>query len=302
MSLVVTGGAGFIGRTLVSTLVVRGEHVVSVDRAPVRPRAGVTVITADLLADDERVAAALAAADAVFHLAGCPGVRDGGVDVAARRHRDNVLATARVLHTVPLRTPVLVASSSSIYGGSLGRPSTETDPLRPRGGYALSKARAEHLCARRAAAGGEVVVVRPFTVAGEGQRPDMALAQWIAAAAEGRPLCVLGSPKRSRDVTDVRQAAQAFVALVERGARGVVNVGTGVAHRLGDLVDAVAVALDRDVRTCVVPADPADVSATLADTRLLRRLTGFVPETDLPALVARQVAASGLARPLELAT
>jgi nucleoside-diphosphate-sugar epimerase len=302
---VVTGAAGFIGRALVSTLVARGEHVVAVDRAPDWPRPGVTVLTADLLENDPRLAGALAAADAVFHLAACPGVRDSRADIALRRHRDNVLATARVLELAPGRTPVLVASSSSVYGGAMGRPSAETDRLRPRGGYALSKARVERLCAQRAARGGEIVVVRPFTVAGEGQRPDMAIAQWIAAAAAGRPLRVLGSPDRTRDITDVRHAATAFAALVERGARGVVNVGTGVAHRLADLVDAIAAAVERDVRTSIRPADPAEVADTLADTRRLRRLIGFVPETDLPTLVARQVAAArprNLARPLEAAS
>jgi nucleoside-diphosphate-sugar epimerase len=298
VSVVVTGAAGFIGRTLVSTLVARGEHVVAVDREPDRPRQGVTVITADLLAGDERAGAALSAADAVFHLAGCPGVRDSRRDIAAHRLRDNVLATARVLELVPRRTPLLVTSSSSVYGGSAGRPSAETDPLRPRAGYAMSKARAERLCAERAAAGSEIVVVRPFTVAGEGQRPDMALAQWIAAAMSGRPLCVLGSLDRTRDVTDVREVARALVALVDRSARGVVNVGTGMPHRLADLVDAVAIAVGRDVRTYVQPAGPAEVTDTLADTRRLRRLAGFVPETELPALVARQAAAAGLARRL----
>lgn len=302
MSVAVTGAAGFIGRALVDLLVARGESVVAIDRAAGGLPTGARVIRADLLASDERVEIALRSADAVFHLAGCPGVRDNRSDIAQRRHRDNVLATARVLALVPVRVPVLVASSSSVYGGSAGAPSAEADPLRPRGGYAHSKARVESLCAQRAAGGGAVVAVRPFTVAGEGQRPDMALAQWIAAAVAGRPLRVLGSPDRTRDVTDVRQAAEAFVALVERGAGGVVNVGTGVGHRLKDLVAAVALVVDRDVRTCVVPADPAEATDTLADTRLLRRLAGFVPETDLRSLVARQVAATLPARELEFAS
>lgn len=186
----------------------------------------------------------------------------------------------------------MVTSSSSVYGGSAGRPCAEGDPLRPRGGYARSKVQVEVHCAGRLRRGGAVTVARPFTVAGEGQRPDMALARWIEAARSGRPLMVFGCPERTRDVTDVAEVGRALLALTERGVRGVVNVGTGVGHPLGELAAAVGAALDAEVRTVVTPAAAVEVSHTLADTRRLRRLAGFVPRTDLPALVARQVAAA----------
>jgi nucleoside-diphosphate-sugar epimerase len=290
MSTVVTGAAGFIGRSLVELLLARGERVVAIDRLPASPRPGCTVLAADLAAADDRVAVVLAAADRVFHLAALPGVRD-----RRDRHRDNVLATEAVLAAVPARTLVVFTSSSSVYGGSVaGRPSAEDDPLWPRGEYARSKATAETRCLARLAAGGRTLVVRPFTVAGPGQRPDMALARWIHAAAAGRPLRLHGSPYRTRDITDVAQVARALAALADREASGTVNLGTGTGHSLAALVAAVAGALDREVRTELVPAHPAEVSDTLADTRRLRRLLGWVPETDLPALVARQVAATAL--------
>jgi nucleoside-diphosphate-sugar epimerase len=164
--------------------------------------------------------------------------------------------------------------------------------LLPRGGYAFSKASVEELCVARLGSGATVTVVRPFTVAGEGQRPDMALARWIDAARAGRPLHVLGSPHRTRDVTDVRDAARALVVLAESRFKGPVNIGTGQAHSLADLVDAVAAAVDVPVRTVVEPAHQDEVADTLADTRRLRALVGFVPETDVPSLVARQARAA----------
>jgi nucleoside-diphosphate-sugar epimerase len=314
VTAVVTGSAGFVGGALVRAFLAAGEPVVGIDRRPhgdlphrdppyrdVPP--GLTVLTADLLDPDEVVTAALRTADVIYHLAGCPGVRDGGPDVHRRRHRDNVLATARVLHAAPPRTPVVVTSSSSVYGGSAGgRPCAERDPLRPRGGYARSKVTVEMLCRSRLRSGGLTTVVRPFTVAGEGQRPDMALAQWIRAARLGRPLRLLGSPDRTRDITDVRDVARVLVALGDRGRAGLsgpVNIGTGTGHSLRDIAAAVAAALEMPVRSYVQPADPAEVTDTLADTRRLRRLVGFVPSTDLHALVARQVAA-GSGEPVQL--
>jgi nucleoside-diphosphate-sugar epimerase len=300
--VVVTGAAGFLGRALTGALLADGETVTALDRRLYVGLAsdGLDVITADLLDRDDGIRQALASADTVFHLAGCPGVRDRGAAVAWARHRDNVLATARVLALVPRRTPLVVTSSSSVYGGAPGapgRPSVEDDPVRPLGGYARSKVAVEELCARRAAAGGNVVVARPFTVAGEGQRPDMALASWLAAARTDRPLRVLGSLDRTRDVTDVRDVVRVLRDLAAGGTPGTVNVGTGVGRPLRDLVAAVGAALDIDVRTVIVPAERVEPADTLADTRRLRALLGYVPRTDLLDLVASQAAASQAAAP-----
>ena len=162
MSVVVTGAAGFLGRALVASLAVDGIPVVAVDRRPPPDGPGVTALRADLLDRDPAVTEALRRADAVFHLAGRPGVRDTGAAADAARTRDNVHATAAVLATVPPGPPLVVTSSSSVYGGAAGRPSRESDPLRPLGGYARSKVAVERLCAGR-----PVAVLRPFTVAGE---------------------------------------------------------------------------------------------------------------------------------------
>ncbi len=291
MVAVVTGAAGFIGQTLVRVLAERGA-VLGVDRLPQPPTPGLTRITADLLDADPAVLSALASAEVVYHLAGCPDVRDRRADVAQRRHRDNVLATAAVLTAVPPDARLVVMSSSSVYGGTRGRrPSRESDRLRPRGGYAHSKVRTEQICEARAQAGGCVTVVRPFTVAGEGQRPGMALARWIAAARAGEPLLVFGSLERSRDITDVRQVAATLVDLGTRGTGGTVNLGTGVGHTLTELIEAVSRVLGVPVRTSVTRAEHAEVSHTLADTRALRRAIGWVPSTDLDQLLARQLSA-----------
>jgi nucleoside-diphosphate-sugar epimerase len=294
MAVVVTGSAGFLGRSVVAELLRRGVQVVSVDRQETPSPAAHLVLTGDLLDRDELVDAAFETADAVLHLAGCPGVRDDTPDVGRRRARDNVAATARVLAAVPAHVPVVVASSSSVYGGSAGAPSEERHPVSPRGGYARSKVAVEQLCARRAAGGGQVTVVRPFTVVGEGQRPDMAVSRWIAAAEAGTPLQVYGSLGRTRDLTDVRDVARVLALLAEpgRAPSGVLNIGTGRPHSLGALVAAVAGATGTPVRTLVTRAAAVEPADTWACTNRLRTVVGFVPQTDLREVVARQVAAA----------
>jgi nucleoside-diphosphate-sugar epimerase len=296
MSVVVTGAAGFIGAQLVRRLLAGGHAVVGIDRSPAMP-AGIAALVGDLAQPDDAMRSALGEADAVFHLAGCPGVRDRAPDVAGRRLRDNVIAGEQVLALTPAEVPLVVASSSSVYGGArrgpggADRPCAETDELVPRGGYARSKAVLEQRCAQRLDRGGRIVVLRPFTVAGEGQRPDMALSLWIDAARRGEPLRVLGSPLRRRDVTDVRDVVEACVRAATSGAQGIVNVGTGTGHTLAELAKAVQAAVGSDLPLVVEPVSAVEPPATLADTRRCQALLGFVPVTDLPALVRRQAAA-----------
>lgn len=305
MTVVVTGAAGFIGGHLVEALAARGERVVAIDRRAGMPAAATVRILADLVdAPAGVVDDALWEADAVFHLAARAGVRTprdhphGSTSPGRLRQRDNVLAAERVLRRVPDHVPVVVTSSSAVYGGSRhGRACHEHDPLRPRGGYARSKVALETRCHARAARGGLVAVARPFTVAGERQRPDMAIAQWIQAIHAGRPIRILGSPARTRDVTDVRDVVAGLLRLADRGVHGTVNLGTGTAHRLTAIARAVAAALGQPATFAVAPAHPADVPDTLADTRRCHHLLGLIPRTDLDLLIRRQVASASQARP-----
>jgi nucleoside-diphosphate-sugar epimerase len=183
-----------------------------------------------------------------------------GPGVDGLRYRDNVLAAERVLRAVPPSVPVVVASSSSVYGGALhgGRlhPSRESDPLRPCGGYARSKVELERRCWQRAAAGGLVAVARPFTVAGERQRPDMAIARRLAAVRGGQPIRILGDPNRTRDVTDVGDVAFGLLGMAARAVTGPVNLGTGVGHRLAEIASAVGAALGEQAEVVTERPDP----------------------------------------------
>lgn len=289
----VTGSAGFIGAHLCALLRTRGHAVLGIDRRP-----GVRGdLVGELTEMSPEMHEALRGAEAVFHLAGCPGVRSDEPDIARRRLRDNVTAGRAVLEATPSAVPLVVVSSSSVYGGATTRrgrprPCAESDTPRPRGGYARSKVALERLCAQRVARGGHVAVARPFTVAGENQRPDMAIARWLDAVQHGRPVQVLGSLDRVRDITDVRDVVEGLYRLADREVTGTVNLGTGRVHTLGEVLSAVEEATSTSSEVVLEPVNREEPPATLADTRRCATLLGFSPRTDLPALVRRQLHAS----------
>ncbi|MBY5161727.1 NAD-dependent epimerase/dehydratase family protein [Salsipaludibacter albus] len=291
--LLVTGAAGFIGRHVVAAATADGWEVVGLDRRRWAAGPAEHAVVADL--HDAVTRPLLTEVDAVVHLAGAPGVRDDRPDVARRRWSDNVGATAVVAEGLPRDRPLLVASSSSVYGGAgrVGRhrPCHEDEPLAPRGGYARSKVAVEQVLARTRTGPGPTVVVRPFTVAGEGQRPDMALARWLAAARAGQPIEVFGSLDRRRDVTDVREVAAAMLRLLDGGHHGTFNLGSGTTHSLGDHVDAVAAVVGRRPEVRVVASHRREVATTWADTTRLETAVGGLAATSLVDLVARQATA-----------
>jgi len=295
MSIVVTGAAGFIGSHLVRRLADRGEEVVAVDARPA-PSARWRHLVLDL-ADREAVpvlARLTRGAGAVVHLASRTGVRSTEPDIERLRERDIVIATDHVFAAVPAEVPLVVASSSSVYGGAqvVGghlRASRETDALRPRGGYARAKARMESRAQGRVDAGGRLAVVRPFTVVGEGQRGDMALATWIEQARLGLPLRVLGSLDRRRDLTDVRGVVDALVALVDSGGTGTYNLGSGRPRTHAEMIEAVQRVVGTAGPVSVVEASTEEVPATFADGSLLRTTFGLDLTTDLDDVVERQL-------------
>jgi len=298
MKAVVTGSAGFIGSHLVEALLARGYRVTGIDRQSRPDRPGYRHAVLDVADDPSRtgLAALVSGAQIVFHLAARPGVRGIGPVLREMRRRDNVIATRSLLSVTPKAIPVVAVSSSSVYGGSRdGFPSREDDPLLPRGGYARSKAEMERVCGMYRARGGGIAVVRPFTVAGEGQRPDMAFSSWLGALRRGDPIRILGSRDRSRDITDIRDAVEGLIRAGERQVNETVNLGTGVTHRLIDLVQALMDVYGRETDVVVRPSLSEEVDVTLADTTRCAQLLGFVPRTDLHTLLARQIGAAASA-------
>ena len=245
MRALVTGGAGFLGSTLVDLLLAEGMEVTVLDDlsqgrpenlARARLHGGRLRFHRGSVLHGARVDALVSRADLVFHLAAVVGMRN--VIAAPRRCLAvNAHGSFRVLRSCARRgVRCILFSSSDVYGDGGGGLLSESRPPRPgrRGAarwyYAVAK-----LCAERLArflhrrAGLPVTVVRPFNAAGPRQDPDsgMVVPAFVASALAGRPLPVCGTGRQRRTFVAASDLVRQVLALaLDPAAVGLtVNVG-----------------------------------------------------------------------------
>ncbi|CAM5660960.1 NAD-dependent epimerase/dehydratase family protein OS=Streptomyces alboniger OX=132473 GN=CP975_02880 PE=4 SV=1 [Streptomyces alboniger] len=298
---VVTGAAGFIGSHLVEALRRGGTNVVGIDRKPswatgeIPPSAelgSLHSIRADLVSADLSVC--LKNAATVFHLAALPGVRPSWTQFPEYLHC-NVLATQRLMDAcVHAGVPrVVMASSSSVYGGAEGT-MNEDDLPRPLSPYGVTKLAAERLAlafAARRDAALSVSALRFFTVYGPGQRPDMFIGRVIRATLENKPIDVYGDGTQIRDfvhVSDIVRALMLAATPPEQGS-SVLNIGTGQAVSMNEVLALTGELTGRTPDARYGPARIGDVRSTTADVGLARHHLGFTARMDLRAGLATQI-------------
>jgi len=299
-TVLVTGAGGFVGPHLARALSADGARVVGLG---IEPRPGGVPLDdwyAVDLREAEPVAQAVADArpEAVVHLAGQSSAGRSFADPAGT-FQANVLGTWSLLDAVRRGAPrarVLVVGSSEVYGpqpeGSRAGEDTAFAPVSP---YAVSKAAAEAVAEAHARGHGlDVVRVRAFSHAGPGQAPHFVLpgfAQQIAAieAGHAKPVLRVGNLEVTRDLSDVRDMARAYVALLARGERGTAyNVCRGEGVRLTEVVRRLVALARVAVRVEPDPARlrPADVAWLVGDPSRIARDTGWRAEIPLERTLA----------------
>jgi len=288
MRALVTGGAGFIGSHLATTLVERGDEVVVLDSLATGLRdnvpAGARFVEGSV-ADPDTVAGAVEGCEVVFHL-GALGAVARSVADPLTSDTANVRGTLAVLHgarEAGVRRLVF-ASSSSVYGGAEQIPTPETAPLRPRSPYAVTKLTGEHYCRVFAELFDlETVALRYFNVFGPRQRPDSVYAAVIPLFARAlldgsRPL-VHGDGTQSRDFTYVADVVAANLAAASAPTAacnaGVFNIAGGNRHSLLDLLRELGTLIGVEPDPEFGPPRPGDVAHSCADPSAAANALGF---------------------------
>jgi UDP-glucose 4-epimerase len=291
MTVLVTGGAGFIGANLCRALLEVGDisglrvlDDLSTGRRENLQGLDVEIIEASLV-DPEAVAAAADGVQSIVHL-GALGSVPRSLSNPVASHAANTTGTLHVLEAARATdAQVVVASSSSVYGANPTLPKREDLAIAPVSPYAATKVATESYArAWRQAYGMPVVAFRFFNVYGPLQRADHPYAavipKFIDAALAGRPVEIHGDGRQSRDFTYVDTVTDVLTRAVVEGVSDPdpVNLAFGVPCDLLGLLDLLEAVIGTKVDREHVPPRAGDVRASDADsTRLDRLFPGLEP-------------------------
>jgi UDP-glucose 4-epimerase len=311
----ITGGAGFIGSHLADALLHQGWRVAVLDDlstgrlqniAHLQGHGGFAYVH-DSVLHRPRLAELLAHADVVFHLAAAVGVRLI-VEAPVRTIATNIQATELLLELCARhRTPVLLTSTSEVYGKlDKARFSEEDDVVlgptsRARWCYAASKIIDEFLAkAYFKERGLPTVVVRLFNTIGPRQTGQygMVVPRFVSQALLGEPLTVYGDGRQRRSFTWVGDVVQAMIELIAqpRAYGEVFNIGHTeeiAIYALAELVKGLTASASAIV---CIPYEQAyeagfeDMARRLPDLSKIQRTIGYQPSLDLPRMLERIIA------------
>jgi GDP-4-dehydro-6-deoxy-D-mannose reductase len=288
--ILITGVGGFVGAHLARAIVDRGNAALGLGIDPA-PAATARFLTHEWRADVRDVAALRAAfgeADpaAIVHLAGQSSAGQSFA-LPLETFQANVLGTADVLEAAQVAAPrarVLVVGTGEIYGSRpAGTRVAEDAPFHPVSPYALSKAVADAIAGSYSRRGLDVVRTRSFGHIGPGQTDRFvvpSLARQIAEIEAGRSEAVVrvGNLDVTRDLTDVRDVVEAYLALLERGRSGAVyNVCRGAGTPLADvartLCERARVPISLEVDAARIR--PADIPYLVGDPSAIEGEVGW---------------------------
>lgn len=325
MNILVTGAAGFIGFHLSQRLLSGGHQVLGYDgmtkyydvslkeaRLAILRQSNAFSFVEAMLEDKAALeeAANSFAPDVVIHLAAQAGVRYS-LEAPEAYISANIIGTFNVLELAKRLKPkhLLIASTSSVYGGNEKMPFEEADRTDfPVSLYAATKKACEAMSHSYAHLFKiPTTCFRFFTVYGPWGRPDMALYKFVDAIEHGRPIEVYGMGEMQRDSTSVFDLVEGVARLIEaipqEGAKAMgvqdslspvapwrtVNIAGGSPTALMELISSIERALGKTAQKMMLPMQQGDVIATSADPALLKALTGFAPSTSLDECVRQFV-------------
>ena len=307
-SILVTGGAGFIGSHLVDRLLSEGDWRISVVDdfndfySPSIKRENIREHLANerykLVEADIRNSASLEKAfaethfDCIVHLAARAGVRPS-LKEPRLYVETNVNGTMTMLE-MARRNGVkqfVFGSSSSVYGVNEKVPFAEEDPIfNPISPYAATKAAGELICHTYAHLYDvRIVCLRFFTVYGARQRPDLAIHKFAKLISEGKPIPVFGDGSTRRDYTHIDDIIAGVRAAVDydRTNYEVINLGESRTVELRELIALIENELGTRAEIDRQPPQPGDVPQTFADISKARRLLNYHPQTQIEVGIER---------------
>jgi UDP-glucose 4-epimerase len=284
----VTGGAGFIGSTIVKLLVEQDYEVVVLDnlfsgyRKNLQGFPSVPLIEGDIR-DAVVVADTIEGADVVFHLAASVG-NLRSIEQPIEDSEVNILGTIRVLEAARNAgvKKIVCSSSAAIFGELKHLPIREDHPTEPDSPYGVSKLSEEKMSlAYGRLYDLEVVCLRYFNVYGANQRYDAygnVIPIFAHQILQGKKLRIYGDGEQTRDFVNVTDVARAnLLAAQSSGISGAFNIGSGESITVNGLVKMMREASGADVDVEYVAARKGEVRDSRADISAARASLGYEP-------------------------
>jgi UDP-glucose 4-epimerase len=288
--VLVTGGAGFIGRRVVRALLDDGADVTVADKRAFPGGAGndVRTVIGDLCDPPVVAEAVRPGTDAIIHLAALTRVLPS-IEDPATTHQVNVDVTAALLEQARNRgVGTFLFASTNAVTGNVGRVTiTEQIPLRPLTPYGATKAAAEMLISAYASCYGMTGCSLRFSnVYGPGmQEKDSFVPRLMRAARDGTGVQVYGDGTQIRDLVHVDDIVAGMFAAWRAGFSGPLILGAGESVSVNDMVAAARAVTGRDIPVQHVAPKAGEMPAVIVDVSAARAL-GFVPTHDLKAGLA----------------
>jgi UDP-glucose 4-epimerase len=287
-TVLITGGAGFIGSHLARALV-DDNDVRVLDNLSSGARGkipdGATLLEGDLR-DDDALARATDGVDLIFHKAALVSVQ-GSVEKPLKSHEINATATLKLLEAARDEDArVVLASSAAIYGHPESVPIEEPDPKNPTSPYGVDKLALDHYARQyHDLYGLETVALRYFNVYGPGQTAgdySGVISIFCDQALRDEPITVHGDGGQTRDFVFIDDVIRANLSAATTDRVGTAyNVGTGETITIGELAETIVDVADSDSEITYTEGRDGDIRHSEADIGAIRADLGYEPTVSL---------------------
>jgi UDP-glucuronate 4-epimerase len=305
-TILVTGGAGFIGSHLCEALLNEGNKVIVIDNFnsyynPIIKRNNIReikntmkynkilngnfkLLEGDIRNKEDLTRIFCEKIDVIVHLAAMAGVRPS-IQNPELYYDVNIMGTLNLLEQCKKNkiTKFVFASSSSIYGNNKKIPFSESDnvdfPISP---YAATKKSCElllhtyHYLYNISSA-----CLRFFTVYGPRQRPDLAIHKFTKLILEGKEIPFYGDGTTERDYTYISDIINGILSAIEfvysNNCYEIFNIGGDHTISLKEMVETIESTLNKKAKLNIMPMQPGDVNRTCADIIKSNKILGYRP-------------------------
>ena len=298
-TILITGGAGFIGSHLADKLLESGNNIIVIDNMNdfYNPSIKQKNIEHNLINEHYRFYKAdienINEIDSIFknhkidtvvHLAARAGVRPS-IENPEGYVKTNILGTINILELMKRYEikKMVFASSSSVYGNCQENIFSETlkisEPISP---YAATKSACEQFCyTYHKLYGINIIALRFFTVYGPRQRPDLAIHKFARLIKQEKPIPVFGDGHTKRDYTYIDDIIQGVISAIEYNKTGyeIINLGGGEPVTLNRMIEELEKYLSKKAIINRMPMQKGDVDKTVSDISKAEKLLNYHPET-----------------------